>query len=90
MHTWRIGKDALRVAGLVLKAGQHPVQPIMAQLLQEPLYVGARQASHCIEAQTRVLYHHCSTHLQSIAPLLSVSISALTGWHADCAEKRIH
>lgn len=80
MRTGRVGEDALRVAGLVLKACQHLIEPLVAQLLEEPLDVGAWQSPHSIKAQARVFHHHCSSHLH---PARLVVISRAAHWQTD-------
>ena len=62
--TRRVGEDALRIGRLVLKARQHLVEPLVAQLGQEPLDVGPRQPTICVEAEAGVLHHDSAAHLQ--------------------------
>ena len=51
-----IGEGTSRFRRMILEAGQHPVQTLGTDLLQEPFNVRPRHSAECVETQTSVFH----------------------------------
>ena len=60
-----IGKSTLSIGGLILKAYEHFIKTLVANFLQKPFNIRAREAVEGVEAKAGVFNHHCTANLES-------------------------
>ncbi len=63
--TWGECKGTEGIGALVVKGSQHLVEAVQANLGEEPLNVGPRQAFVGLKTETCVLHNHSTSHLKS-------------------------